>query len=152
VAERLYRLRHDQEVFETGSAQGKQLLLACTVTDILLHWFSLEGVFLELERHPLSTGAGPGYEAKVFQEVAALKERLGFRPHPIQVRKFLSEEACIEDLPGEYQEFLDHPERFCAADRSAFAGHLHQWYESGAFVLEFTEQYWMSPEGEVTHS
>ncbi len=51
--ERLYRLRPDQGVFETGIAQGKQVLLAATVHDILMHWFAPSGEFLGLERCPM---------------------------------------------------------------------------------------------------
>lgn len=50
MTDRLYPLRHDQEVFETGTAQGKQLLLANTVSEIILHWFAPDGEFLEQER------------------------------------------------------------------------------------------------------
>ena len=48
MGERLYSLRHGQEVFDTGMAQGKQVLLANTVQDILLHWFAPDGQFLGL--------------------------------------------------------------------------------------------------------
>ena len=54
--DRLYRFRPDQAVFETGMAQGKQLLLANNVQEILLHWFAPNGEFLELERLPIPPG------------------------------------------------------------------------------------------------
>jgi hypothetical protein len=152
MEERLYRLRHDQEAFETGSAQDKQVLLAHTVHEILLHWFAPNGEFLGLERQSIGTTRGRRYEENVASAMAAVKERIGFRPHPIQVRKFQSEEACIEDLPGEFQEHLDHPERCLAADRERFAAYIREFRENGEFVLEFTEQYWMSEDGEITHS
>ncbi len=47
--ERLYPLQHGQGVFETGMAQGKQLLLGNTAQEILLHWFAPNGEFLELQ-------------------------------------------------------------------------------------------------------
>jgi hypothetical protein len=59
MEERLYRLRPDQAVFETGMAQGKQLLLANTVGDIQLHWFASDGKFLELQRIPIEPATMP---------------------------------------------------------------------------------------------
>jgi hypothetical protein len=161
--ERLYHLRHDQEVFETGIAQGKQLLLATTVHDILLHWFAPNGEFLGLERcrMPVEPGTfpgtaiyrtGSGYWEQVKREVAALKERIGFAPCDIAVRKFESEEASIQDLPGEYQEFLENREAYSEEDRRAFEGYIREWGRANSFVLEFSEQYWMSASGEVEHS
>jgi hypothetical protein len=150
-------------------AQGKQLLLANTVQEILLHWFAPSGEFLELERYPIpdesygrrvwdvKTGTvisetASGYWEKVEREMAALKERIGFVPGDIAVRKFESEEASIEDLPGEYQEFLMKREAYSEEDRQAFDGYIREWRERNCFVLEFTEQYWMSESGEVEHS
>lgn len=145
MQERLYCLRRDQEVFETGMAQGKQLLLATTVHDLLLHWFAPTGEFLGLERRPLSF-------AQVQREVAALKEEIGFVAGNIAVRKFESEEASIEDLPGEYQEFLDNREAYSEEDRLAFEKYIREWRQANCFVLGFCEQYWMSASGEVEHS
>lgn len=137
---------------ERAAAQGKQLLLAHTVADILLHWFSPAGEFLGLERQLLDITQGPDYQENVERAMGAIKDRIAFRPHPIQVRKFESEEASIHDLPGEYQEFLNHPERYSAADREAFEGSIRKWWAGGDFVLEFSEPYWISADGEITHS
>jgi hypothetical protein len=166
--ERLYPLQHDQGVFETGMAQGKQLLLANTVSEILLHWFAPNGEFLELERYdipPAQPGGRVwdvktgtviserlGYGERVEREMAALKQRIGFVPGDIAVRKFQSEEACIEDLPGEFQEFLMKRETYSEEDKQAFDKYIQEWRHGNCFVLEFTEQYWMSAEGEVEHS
>jgi hypothetical protein len=170
MCNRRYALRHDPGAFETGTAQGKQLLLANTVHEILLHWFAPNGEFIELERHPIPKGSGasgrvwsvktgtvlsepaPGYWQRVEREVNALKERIGFVAQDIAVCKFESEEACIEDLPGEYQEFLDNREDYSAADQLAFDEYIRKWRSRDCFVLEFCEQYWMSATGEVEHS
>jgi ankyrin repeat protein len=47
--DRLYRFRPDQAVFETGTTQGKQVLLANSyyLQEILLHWFAADGEFLD---------------------------------------------------------------------------------------------------------
>jgi hypothetical protein len=170
MSDRLYPLRHDQGVFETGIAQGKQLLLANTVDEILLHWFAPNGEFIELERHRIpkqsadsgrvwdvKTGTvlsdpASGYWQRVERELTTLKERIGFVAQDIAVRKFESEEACIEDLPGEYQEFLDNRDDYSEEDRQAFDEYIRKWRRNNSFVVEFCEQYWMSATGEVEHS
>jgi hypothetical protein len=144
-------------------AQGKQVLLANTVHEILLHWFAPDGQFLGLERFrmpfecatfPGTTiyKTGSGYWEQVNREIAALKERIGFVPCDIAVGKFESEEASIEDLPGEYLEFLQNREAYSEEDRQAFEGYIREWRRRNCFVLVFYEQYWMSASGEVEHS
>jgi hypothetical protein len=150
-------------VFETGTAQGKQLLLATTIHGILLHWFTPEGAFLGLERHRMAVAPGTfpastiyrtdaAYWEQVEREVAALKEKIGFVPADIAVAKFESEKASIQDLPGRYEEFLDDPQAYPPEDREAFEGLIRQWRQSGSFVLEFSEEYWISAAGEVESS
>src|SRR5262245_30251813 len=110
MGERLYTFRHDQGYFEAGLAQGKQVLLSNTVDEIVAHWFDMEGPFLGMERFPMAVDpptfpgttiyrTGSEYHRAVDAAMAALKERLGFRPAEIRVRKFESEEAAIADLP-----------------------------------------------------
>jgi len=157
MGEQLYRLQQGQGVFETGIAQGKQLLLATTVQDILLHWFALDGRFLGLERRRLTVvsatpQASLEYWERVEREVAALKESLGFVSADIAVAKFESEEASIEDMPGEYEEFLRAPQAYPAPDREAFESYIRRWRQAGSFVLGFSEQYWISASGEVESS
>ena len=168
MEERLYPIKNEPALFETGMAQGKQLLLANTVSEILLHWFAPSGEFLELERFPIpaqppggtvwdvKTGKviseRLGYWERVEREKTAIKQRIGFVSGDIAVRKFQSEEACIEDLPGEYEEFLMKRDEYSEEDQQAFDGYIKEWRSQNCFVLEFTEQYWMSAEGEVEHS
>jgi hypothetical protein len=157
---RLYRLRGDQERFEAGLAQGKQVLLGTTVHEILLHWFAPNGEFLELERIRMAVEPGtfPGtriyrtgldYWEQVNHEIAALKARIDFVPADILIRKFESEEACIEDLPGDYFYFLQHREEYSEEDQRVFDEYIRDWRKGNNFVLEFCEQYWMSASGEV---
>jgi len=166
--ERLYRLRPDQAVFETGTAQGKQLLLANTLSDIHLHWFGPDGEFLELQRIPIEPATIPpghrqwqvgkviseglNWKERLKRQLTALKEQLGFVPGEIVICKFESEEAGIHDLPGEYVQFLENPEEYSAQDRQAFEGYIQKWRQAKDFVLAFYEEYWMNESGEVTHS
>ena len=168
--DRLYRFRPDQAVFETGTAQGKQLLLANNVQEILLHWFAPNGEFLELERLPIPSGPiqytvrdKPEHNAQVLwlrrydeiveHELAELKKRIGFVPGEITVRKFESEyPAGIFDLPGEYVQFLENPQAYSEEDRHWFERYIREWRQSNSFVLCFDEEYWMTESGEVAHS
>jgi hypothetical protein len=169
MAGRLYRLRPDQEVFQTGTAQGKQLLLGTNVQDIVLHWFAPDGEFLELERLPIPPGPIQilvrdkpelhtqvvwlrTYDEKVGHQLAELKERIGFVAGEIAVRKFESEEAAIFDLPGEYVQFLENRETSSEEDQKWFDGYIRKWRERNCFVLEFCVEYWMSEDGEVESS
>jgi hypothetical protein len=71
----------------------------------------------------------------------------------LALRRILPREpASIQDLPGEYEEFLQGPEAYSPEGREAFEGYTRQWRQSGSFVLEFPEQYWMSAAGEVESS
>ena len=145
-------------------------MLATTVEEILLHWFTAKGKFLKLERVPISSAPTPhtvkdkaklhsqvvwgprSYEEIVGPQLVELKEHIGFVPGEIAVRKFESEEAGIFDLPGEYQDFLDNREDYSEEDQKAFDGYISEFRRSKSFVLEFTEDYWMSESGEVEHS
>ncbi len=157
--DRLYRVRPDQEVFETGTAQGKQLLLSVNVSEISLHWFATDGEFLELQRIPVEPSPFSTYkpewewEARVKRQLAALKERIGFVPGEIAIRKFESEyPAGIYDLPGEYVQFLENPEAYSQEDRKWFEKYIREWRDANSFVLAFDDEYWMTESGEVAHS
>lgn len=163
MTERLYNLRHGQVVFETGTAYGKQLLLAATVHEILLHWFGSDGAFLGMDRHRMAVAPAAFAGTTVYQtdsrywdeverELSALKESIGFVPKDIAVRKFESEEASIEDLPGEYEQFLHDPRSYSPEERETIEKCVRQWRESGRFVLDIYEQYWISSAGEVESS
>jgi hypothetical protein len=138
----------------------KQVLLGSVVPAIIAHWFDLEGRFLGLERCPVAVDPPtfPGttiyrtdaaYHRELDLEMAALKERLGFESADIRVQAFKSADACITDLPGEYEEFLRTPESFSPEDRDLLEGFISQWRREGRFVLEWHVEHWMSAEGEV---
>jgi hypothetical protein len=158
--ERLYTIRHDQGYFEAGLARGKQVLLGNTVHQIVAHWFDLEGRFLGLERFPMRVDpptfpgtriyeTGSEYQRAVYSEVAAVKDQLGFQPAEIRVQAFESEEACIFDLPGEYERFLEMPESAGPEEREQFMRPIAEWRAEGKFVLDWGVDYWLSRDGRV---
>jgi hypothetical protein len=160
VDERLYRLPHGQEYFEAGTAAGKQVLLGNTVHHVVLHWFDSEGRFVEVWRFQMAVDPEkyPGksiyrtdaaYWQQVKSEIETIKARIGFVPADILVRKFESEEASIEDLPGTFADFLRSPHAYDEADRKSLEDAIRYWHEQGCFVLSWGEDYWLSGSGEV---
>ena len=161
VEERLYHLRTDQGYFETGIAQGKQLLLYETVHEIIAHWFDMDGVFLSLERLRMDVDppTHPGtqiyktdgeYWRAVETEVAAFKQRLGLRSADIRVWAFESEEASIEDLPGDFDEAHGLPEFDGPEDGEWYDEFVAEWGRKDRFVLCMCScEYWMEADGEV---
>ena len=115
--ERLYRIRPDPAVFETGIAQSKQLLLSYDVNEISLHWFASNREFVGLQQIPMEAATMPPghrlwqagkliseglrWEERVQRQLAALKEQVGFVACEILVRNFESEVGAI-DLPAAF--------------------------------------------------
>ncbi len=169
MAYRLYRIRPDPAVFDTGTTQGKQLLLSNNVDETWLHWFAPNGKFLELERIPIESATRPpgqrvwrdgkivaeglNWDERVERQLAAIREKIGFVRCDILICKFETEVAAVLDLPSEYVEFLENLKEYSQEDRQAFQGYIRKWRQAKDFVLEFYGiEYWMNEAGEVTHS
>src|SRR5207253_1373867 len=89
------------------------------------------------DRHP-TTGLAlstPEFEAAVAVAMSAWKAALGFRPAPINVRRFSVPELGIgiEDLPGDLEDFLKAPEMEAGSDQEEMLESLRDWDESGSF-------------------
>ena len=67
----------------------------------------------------------------------------------IAVRRFESDEACVQDLSGEYEEYLQSPESFSPEEREALAEDLAAWRREGNFALAWHGEYWLSRDGRV---
>ncbi|QEH34887.1 hypothetical protein OJF2_34320 [Aquisphaera giovannonii] len=160
MSDRLYTLRCGQGYFETGLDSGGQVLLGNTVREIVAHRFDMEGRFLGLERSRMDVDPPrlPGttiyrtdgeYHRAVEAEMAAYKERIGFRPADIRVRAFESEEACIAELPGEYERYLESPDEVDPGEGEELVRAIAAWRAEGRFVLDWCVDYWISADGEV---
>lgn len=162
--ERLYPLRLSPGWhIGCGRCGERQVLLGFTHLGhgFVLHWFDAGGRFLGIERVPLAAAPppprpgttivchDPAFERAVTAELDALKDRLGFRAGDIAVRRFESDEACVRELSGEYEEYLRSPETFRPEEREALAEGLAAWRRAGHFVLAWHEEYWLSRDGRV---
>lgn len=148
---------------ECGWCGEKQVLLSFTHLGncFVLHWFAADGRFLGLERVPLgvpppSTHPGttiyrhdPAFRQAKAEALAALKGRLGFRPADILVQRFDSDDASIQELAGEYEEYLRWPESLSPEERADRAEGLEAWRQKGYFALIWYEEYWLSRDGRV---
>jgi hypothetical protein len=160
--ERLYPLRLGTDWhIESGWCGERQVLLGFTHLGncFVLHWFAADGRFLGLERVPLAAPPPPkhpgttiyrhdaAFERAMTEELAALKARRGFRAGDIAVRRFESDEACIQELAGEYEEYLESPESFSPGEREILAEGLEAWRQKGYFALVWYGEYWLSRDG-----
>lgn len=162
--ERLYPLRLGTGWhIECGRCGERQVLLGFTHLGhcFVLHWFSDDGRFLGLERVPVTAAPpathpgttifvhDPAFERAKSAELAALKERLEFRAADIAVLRFESDEACIQELSGDYVAYIQSPESFSPEEQEALAEDLAAWRRDGNFALVWYEEYWLSRDGRV---
>ena len=61
---------------------------------------------------------------------------------------------AVYHLPQYYRELLENPNSptFDDEERQALPGWIQQWHESGQFVLEWGNDYWLDSTGEVVAS
>lgn len=148
---------------ECGHCGNRQVLLGFThlANCFVLHWFATDGRFLGLERIPLATPPPPmhpgttiykhvaKFEHAKAEELTALKARLCFRHGDILVLRFESDEACIQELASEYEEYLLFPESLSPEVRAVCAKGLDEWRRKRYFSLVWNDEYWMSSNGDV---
>ncbi len=160
VSTRLYTLKCDQGYFDCGHALGRQVLLSYSVHHIIIHWFEMTGELVKVERIRMAVNpptfpgstiyqTGTAYQAEVGDELHAVRAQIEFAPADIHIQKFESDEASIEDLPGELEEYRRSPSSFSVDVRRHFEAWIKEWNEEQRFVLAWDEEFWVSAEGEV---
>src|SRR5439155_9145367 len=114
----VYRIRHDQGYFETGTASGDRMVILGLFGEPLAIFFDRDGnlvaaetrlLTIEPEYHP-KTGRAlptPEWEAAADAAMAACKAEIDFRAEPIRVHRFTVPELGIgiEDRPSYFEEF-----------------------------------------------
>jgi hypothetical protein len=85
-----------------------------------------------------------------------LIRELGFSPSLIRIKEFRmpAELFAVYHLPSHFSSFLIDPNDriFDEEDRGAYPEMIRQWHESGQFVLEWGNDYWLDRNGDVVSS
>jgi hypothetical protein len=97
-----------------------------------------------------------GYDIDEEEFQQYLKRELGFTSGMIRIREFrLPEERFgVYRLHDYFERFLKNPydPRFTDKDREEYPSQINKWIESGWFILEWGNYYWMDKDGELLGS
>jgi hypothetical protein len=97
-----------------------------------------------------------GYDIDEEEFQQYLKRELGFTLGIIRIREFrLPEERFgVYRLPGHYNRFLKNPydPYFTDRNREEYPSEINKWLDSGSFILEWGNYYWMDKDGELLGS
>lgn len=101
-------------------------------------------------------------ESEVIREVDEddfqdyLQRQFGYTPGLISIKEFClpQEPFAVYHLPQDYREFLKNPNSSAIDDeqRRDFPVLIQRWIESGQFVLEWGNDFWLDSTGEVVAS
>jgi hypothetical protein len=87
------------------------------------------------------------------QEQEALKQRLA-HDKPIWVKRFFLEDPYlgIQDYPSALQDVIQSPSGFGDDKRESLVRDVRLWQESGQFVLQWNNEYYLDKAGQVVSS
>jgi hypothetical protein len=144
------RLPNDRQALIARSVSG-HLIAAIFDGDGNLH----EVIHQELPCPPVLSDSG-GRELDEADFSDYLHREFGFSSSLISIKEFrVPEEVfAVYHLPELYREFLDNPDSstFGDEERVALRSLIREWNESGQFVLEWGNDYWLDSRGEVVAS
>jgi hypothetical protein len=158
-----YTLNPQERSFETGTAEGSQVLLGLWFPYLVAVFFDSNGDLVSNEQRQLSSDAEAlgrcSFHSKEFRhhvmlERALWENELHFVSGPISVKKFSLPyyELAIEDYPSFIREVLADPTNHSVEDAKGAQDLLGIWEEVGQFVFYWTNDYWMNRDGEVVAS
>jgi len=128
---------------------------------IVIAVFDLGGNLLKVTRRNLPTNlltARPvaGYDVDEFGFQQFLIREFGFRMGAIRVRPFQmpEERLGVLPLPEHFEEFLKHPDdsSLTEVEREEYPELISKWIDSGSFILECGNSYWLNKDGECEGS
>ncbi len=157
---RAYQLNGYEDDFYTGlTDDGRQALMGLLCPNLVVYFFSPEGVLLGHEvrpwRHPAPGSSGQGYhiydsefQHSLAEQFSEWSREIGLKSGGIQVQRFFDEEECvgIEDLPEHYEnlDLWEDPD-----ERQLVEQERREWLTQGQFVFWWAKDYYMAADGEV---
>lgn len=141
---------------------GRQVLISCTPSgDMLMIVFDSEGNFLQASHQTLPSPPQllhQGFRRAVYEDdyEEYVDGALGLSPGVIRVKAFSvpHEMLAVYRMPKHYEEFLTNPNSpsFSDEDRKDYPELIEHWNESGCFVLELGNDYWVDGNGDIVAS
>ncbi len=161
--QRLYQIATTIPYFYTGRLMdGTQMLMGVQPPNLVGVVFDADGNYLRTSLKQLSREQRPtlrdqpevnpkSAEDEFSAYIYGWQRELKLIAGTISVKQFSLPERWIgiRDLPEHYQEVLDHPENFSEERLRELQGDIQEWRESGEFVLDWDEDYYLSKEGEL---
>ncbi len=150
-----YVIACGQGYFDAGKLPGgRQALVGVQLPNLMVLLFSAEGDFLAAHTIPIASSDRSSIGDRAQQVVLEWEEASGFQPVTIRVKPFFLDELWIgiRDLPEHYQDVIDNPDDFEPYRKDELLEDIREWNRSGSFVFYWTEDYYMSIDGEVESS
>src|SRR5262249_52042978 len=122
---------------------GRQTLVAdwFPSEEVIIASFDRDGNFLEMQR----------------RQFAGREHVPGFEPGLIRVKEFAGpENLSVYLFPLYYLGVLDNPDSPAPSVDEEFrqivGSYIHRWLRNGDFVLDWTNDFWAGPDGEIHSS
>jgi hypothetical protein len=158
-AECTQEIQNQTYYFRTGHlVNANQVLISAQLPELVMIEFDKDGGYMrtlvkELPHELLSSIKGRLWidSDDLFIEIDKWANETGIKQGTISVQKFYIPERSIgiRDLPDHYQEAIDQADDYDEDERREILEDVHLWCERGDFVLWFTQDYYMTAEGEV---
>ena len=157
-----YKLRSSPGRYLTGRVNGdRQILMGVSCPDYEMHFFDSNGNHLNTETRKLTIPPPSRDGIYVFDsesqsnlasDVNKWCHELEFSDSPIEILRFESNDAYIEDLPSELMELEECPNNFTAEEREELLIWKSDWTESEYFAFWWGDELWIDRDGTVVSS
>lgn len=157
----LYKIQHEPCYFYAGIiANGNQILAGVQMPNLVMVLFDADGCYREVIDKPIPdefllqrNGIYLVPDA-VDDLVENWCNDLGYLAGTISIQAFYLADRWIgiKEFPRHFQEILDSPEEYDQEFRDSIEADMKLWKESGDFVFQWDEEYYMNREGEVESS
>ncbi len=146
------------------ASDGRQVLMGLLIPNLVAYFFSPDGTLLDRGTRPLEHpaprqgGTGPYqtedgvFRDRLTRQFLHWQEDLGFRPQTIHVRAFTGighDTVGIEEAPD---HLITPDEGEDAEEQELRERLLTEWRETGNFVLWWSNDFYMTKDGEVESS